>query len=395
MKILLCLLSDQHVPNLLSVHHFQPDRLVLVESASMKSKNAAKNLLRALEAGHLDYRGRYHVEPLPDENNMETIRTSIQRAYDGSPDDQWIANITGGTKPMSIAAYEFFKEKSARVIYTPINCPSELLAVANGENETCRHRPKIREFVAGYGFECQQPPHALRTKEAYARKHWEAARTIAQYATGQSLVKEACSKRLKESPGQRIDLKRGEVQSSSPEVRDALCTTFGLEGTGSSLLGQIDRHIGHFIAGGWLEVFLWGLLDEHQNALRLWNVHLGLVIRPVNVRDGNEYDVGFMRDHALCTVECKSGGQWHDPKFDILYKVEATIRQFRALRVRSFIATTSELIYEKSRLKGRIIKPQIVSRAEAYNCQILGIDEIAGLAQKHVSADDVRKVFFA
>ncbi len=395
MKILFCLLSDQHVPNLLSVHHFKPDRLVLLESAGMKKKDAAKNLLRALEAGDLDYRGRCHVEPLPDENNLATIRTSIKRAYDGSPQDQWIANITGGTKPMSIAAYEFFKEKSARVIYTPINCPTELLDVENGGIETCRHRPKIREFVAGYGFECQQPPHALRTKEAYAKKHWEAARTIAQYSTGKSLVREACSERLKKSRGQRIDLQPGEVQSPSAEVRDALCTTFGLSSKGNSLLGKIDGHVGHFLAGGWLEVFLWGLLDEQQDALGLWNVHLGLVIRPVNVRDGNEYDVGFMREHALCTVECKSGAQWRDPKFDILYKVEATIRQFRALRVRSFIATTSELIYEKSRVNGRILKPQILSRAEAYNCRILGIEQIERLARENISADEVGDVFFA
>ena len=392
MKILLCLLSDQHVPNLLSVHHLQPDRLVLLESAGMKQKDAAKNLLRALDAGGLNYRGRCHVEPLCDENNMEIIRASIQSAYDGSPQDQWIANITGGTKPMSIAAYEFFNEKSARVIYTPINCPTELLDMTNGGNATCQHRPKIREFVAGYGFECQQPPHALKTKEAYARKHWEAARTIAQYSTGKSLVRAACSERLKKSRGNRIDLQQGEVQCSNAELRDALCETFGLFSQGSSLLGKIDRHVGHFLAGGWLEVFFWGLLDEHQNALGLWNVHLGLVIRPINARDGNEYDVGFMRDHALCTVECKSGAQWRDPKFDILYKVEATIRQFRALRVRSFIATTSELIYDKG---GRTIKPQIVSRAEAYNCRILGIDQIAGLAQENISADEVRKVFFA
>ena len=148
MKILFCLLSDQHVPNLLSVHHFKPDRLVLLKSGHEEERRREEPA-PALEAGDLDYRGRCHVEPLPDENNLATIRTSIKRAYDGSPQDQWIANITGGTKPMSIAAYEFFKEKSARVIYTPINCPTELLDVENGGIETCRHRPKIREVVAG------------------------------------------------------------------------------------------------------------------------------------------------------------------------------------------------------------------------------------------------------
>lgn len=66
MKILLCLLSDQHVPNLLSIHHFCPDRLVLVESEQMKGKSKA--LLAALKTGGdndvLDYADRCSIVPL-------------------------------------------------------------------------------------------------------------------------------------------------------------------------------------------------------------------------------------------------------------------------------------------------------------------------------------------
>ena len=46
MRVLLCLLSDQHVPNLLSVHHFQPDRVILIRSAAMAK--AAEYFLDAL-----------------------------------------------------------------------------------------------------------------------------------------------------------------------------------------------------------------------------------------------------------------------------------------------------------------------------------------------------------
>ena len=48
MRTLLCLLSDQHVPNLLSVHHFQPDRLVLVESRQMRERKVGDHFLQAL-----------------------------------------------------------------------------------------------------------------------------------------------------------------------------------------------------------------------------------------------------------------------------------------------------------------------------------------------------------
>ena len=159
------------------------------------------------------------------------------------------------------------------------------------------------------------------------------------------------------------------------------------------MLGKIDGHVGHFLAGGWLEVFLWALFDEQAarsaSGTYTWAWSSGpstfaTATSTTSVSCGNTPSAPWSA----------SRGRWRDPKFDILYKVEATIRQFH-LRVRSFIATTSELIYEKSRVNGRILKPQILARAEAYNCRILGIEQIERLARENISADEVGDVFFA
>jgi hypothetical protein len=116
MKVLLCLLSEQHVPNLLSVHHFQPDRLVLVESEVMKAKKSAAHFLSALKLGGLDYDGRCEIEWLHAEDSLEAIRGALRQAYGKHPSADWIANLTGGTKPMSIATYEFFKALEGRLV---------------------------------------------------------------------------------------------------------------------------------------------------------------------------------------------------------------------------------------------------------------------------------------
>ncbi|NMC21324.1 MAG: DUF1887 family protein, partial [Thermogutta sp.] len=71
MKVLLCLLSEQHVPNLLSVHHLRPDRLVLIETTGMQRRGTAKSFLRALQLGGLDYGDRCDVESLDAEDNLE------------------------------------------------------------------------------------------------------------------------------------------------------------------------------------------------------------------------------------------------------------------------------------------------------------------------------------
>jgi len=66
MKTRVVLLSDQHIPNLLSVHHFKPERLYIVESALMKRTQAAARLLEALKIGGLDYDSRHSIVPVDD-----------------------------------------------------------------------------------------------------------------------------------------------------------------------------------------------------------------------------------------------------------------------------------------------------------------------------------------
>lgn len=77
MKVLLCLLSDQHVPNLLSVHHYVPDQLVLIESRQMESRKVASHFLKALKLGNLDYDARHHIEPLNAEDNSFRCETCV------------------------------------------------------------------------------------------------------------------------------------------------------------------------------------------------------------------------------------------------------------------------------------------------------------------------------
>src|SRR5262249_42289178 len=154
MKVLLCLLSDQHVPNLLSVHHYKPDQLVLIQSAAMQRKEAAAHFQAALHLGGMDYASeeRCHVQPLEAEDDLGVIRECLRHAYARHPGGEWVANLSGGTKPMSIAAYEFFKAVGARLVYVNFSKPSVLLGMDGHPAETCEHRPTLREFLAGYGF---------------------------------------------------------------------------------------------------------------------------------------------------------------------------------------------------------------------------------------------------
>jgi len=382
------LLSPQHVPNLLSVHHFQPDRLILLESAGMKAHRMAAHFLNALKLGGLDYEGRLTIQSLEAEDDLDSIRKSLQEAFGRFPSDAWTVNLTGGTKPMSIAAYEFFKARGGRIIYTNVTRPAVIRNVISGEAIECTHRPRIREFLAGYGFEFRKDAKTIQESESRASQWSDCATLLARHATGHSLVqldegerKKGREKGLELSP-ERI------APQIAPVIHNTLMQTIWKDNNAATKLSKYEVE---FLTGGWLEVFFWDLLSRHANELGLWDIRLGLEVGRNGDSATNEFDVTFMRQHALAMVECKSGAQEHDPGSDILYKVEAVTRQFRAIRVQSFLATTGAKVLGADQQ----IKRTLRDRSDIYNCRILTTSTIQDLARPSISAAEISNVLFS
>ncbi len=391
MKVLLCLLSEQHVPNLLSVHHYKPDRLVLVETVAMQKRRAADNFQTALLVGGLDYRQRCDVELLEAEDNLDAIRAVLRRSFGRYPSAEWIANVTGGTKPMSIAAFEFFKATAGHIIYTNFSRPNVLMSLDSAKEEECPYKLSIKEFLSGYGFEFRKTDDKISQSEKRARSWAECSRIIAAQSSSQDLLHLSDDER-KTARQKGWNVQPGQLNTQSLEVAAAIHSAFGFQGNGDtdSLHGQVDKYSVEFLTGGWLEVFFWDLLSRHAEALAIWDIRLGLDIGRPGDRTGNEFDVAFMHEFGLAILECKSGSQEHDSGGEILYKVEAVTRQFRALRVRSYLATTGTNIFDKH----QNVKDSIKNRSSIYNCRILTADQIRLLANPDISVQAIRGVLF-
>lgn len=397
MRILLCLLSDQHVPNLLSVHHFKPDRLVLVESPQMHGKRVAQHLIAALRRGGLDYEKRHEVEPVAAEDNLEVVGHALRRAFGRHADADWIVNLSGGTKPMSIATYEFFKAVGARLVYVNVRQPNELIGLDGRPTESCTYRPSVNEFLAGYGFEPGKDERKIQEGEDFARRTWECARQIAAGCPSQGIL---CFGDLQNREiKKRWDAARRKGFQPGPEhwgdnlpseVLDAIAQTFGLTIDQGVPAGRLDKYAVEFLTGGWLEVFLWGILNRHAEALGIWDVHLNLEFGKIGIDTKSEFDVAFMHQYRLAVVECKSGAQSHDPGVDALHKLEAVVRQFRALGVNAYLATTSPHVLDKDDHP----KQSVRNRAAVYGSRLLCRRDIQRLAADPDSADLVRELFF-
>jgi hypothetical protein len=151
---------------------------------------------------------------------------------------------------------------------------------------------------------------------------------------------------------------------------------------------KLSKYEAEFLTGGWLEVFVWNVLMRHADALGIWDVRLGLEVGRCGDPSGNDFDVSFMQNHGLSMIECKSGSQNHDPGSDILYKVEAVTRQFRALRVRSYLATTGTNVFDKESK----VKASLRTRADIDQCRILVRDAIRELAHQADNVETIRNI---
>jgi len=393
MKTLVCLISDQHIPNLLTVKAVRPDNLVLLVTEGMK-----KNVdwfLKALAAGGLDYTGKKKIVDIHKENSVDETLNALRAEYVQRPGDEWIINVTGGTKPMSIGAYTFVQENRLRALYIDKSDQHKAIDLSGGESVTLDgQHVSASEFLAGYGYEIRnandlerqnQRASALQDLGAMLTEH-HTDPDIRQFL---GLLQEF--KERKKKVSRRKWEKEGLILTEEEpfwvndgEIRRRICITFCLQENGRALTGHLDRQAVEFLTGRWLEYFVYGLLEPLMPTY-LRCLQVGLTTGQPGPGESNEFDVSFMTERSLCMVECKTGSQRHDSKGDeVLYKMEAIKAGLGALRVKAFLATTAPNIIDPS--TGNI-REALINRSRLYGCTIVHGETLKELASLYLAHD--------
>jgi len=398
-KTLICLLSEQHVPNLLSVHHLKPDHLILIESSGMQKRHSAENFRESLKIGNFDVKCEI-VAIDGNESDFRTCQATFVNVLQKSPrDTEWVINLTGGLKPMAIAAYETFTSVARRrFIYTDHQTPNIIDDFLTGEKESCRYVLSIEEFLSGYGFKYSKKIQDIDAAQAWAKKHRKAAIIMAKHAMdircwGKNALiseRERVKEFMKLKTGKTVDLEPDDLAPTNEDVRKILCTEFDLEEQDGSLMGKIDKYTAKFIDGGWLENFIWLILSDHKEELDLSEVRLGIQIRGKKENTSeNELDVSLMRNYAFEFIECKSGSQEHDKGGEIFYRIEAVRNSPGALRSKAYFVSNSHTFSQDGLdLKSDALK----LRAKTYNCTPILSKAIEDMA-KNPNAETIKQVF--
>lgn len=395
MKIMVCLISGQHVPNHLSIRSEIPfpERLILIVTPLMKARDKHNQLLNALAAGGLDYRAKHDIENLAKEDSISETYDLLKEIYKKHLKDELVLNLTGGTKPMCIGAYEFSKEKNLRTLYVPEGNQHQAIDLLRGSTVDLTHKLSTAEFLEGYGFSILNPDdlerYRKRAQDLFDLSVLLTANSkddclLRMLGRIQFLMQEKKEKAPKEWKRDGLILSEDtNLFLDNEDLQSKIAGKLGLKTKDKIFLGSLDRHKVEFLAGKWLEVFVWGMLSPFVEHERIWDLNQGVRVGKVFPGEDNDLDVAFMMNQSLCIVECKTGDQEHDPAGkDILYKIEAIKSGLRALRVKTFLAATSKNVIDPK--KGGI-KEALQRRADIYECKIIAGEKLRELADLCIS----------
>lgn len=331
-----CLVSHQPTPNLTPVldPRTRPEEVVLLTSEPMRERaDWLENVLRP--------RGvRVARAPLDGAFDIERIREQVFDLVAAREGEDLALNATGGTKPMSIAAFEVFRGLGLPVFYVhPDHDRLVWLYHPAGDRPSAvdlDDRVKLPAFLAAHGVEMQSTsagdgvPAPLRdlTRELVARPD--------RYGRALGFLNHLAA-------SARGSL-RSEPFRGGRGVFGELLELFEAAGCLRRESGRLrfpDETRRFYVNGGWLEAHVYstifGLraeLPEIHDLQASLEVTYGGEVR-------NEVDVAFLADNRLYVVECKTKRFSKSDGFadEALYKLGTLDEQLGGLGARSLLVS--------------------------------------------------------
>ena len=375
-SIHVCLVSDQTIPNILTIHEHRPAELLFITTAAMEKKMKVEATLSCLQSLGLTWDdGRIHRVTVQEDSLLDSHR-KLDEWVTGRESSEFVVNLTGGTKIMSIAAYEFFKEYGAIMRYIPLHKNEYLSTFPKRLGNAAVPLPLrlgVKHYLLAYGLTITNEK-SVRTaaSEAVSRRELTAW-IVTEYGNIKPLL-ERFSEKLRKQRDNRDGFDWSTSYQPGNSQEKELLDRLGFIHNGIEFRRHLSKSEIIYLTGGWLEEYCYNAIHGLKGC-GIDDVVTGVKIMNALKRD-NEFDVMFTRDNALFTVECKSLDQNDDPGAGALYKIAALQKEF-GLRVRSFFVSTSPHI-----LRNGLLKPAIAARAEQFSTIVIKPDDVVNFASR-------------
>lgn len=293
-----CLVSGQATPNITPVldPEFRPRRVVLVVSGEMVDKaKAIEEVIRPLgvQAERLMIANAFDVRGIED-----TLLTWLTE-HDV---ENLALNVTGGTKPMAIAAQVVFRSFEKPVFYVHPEKDQVLFLYPMGDPYDLSNRIRLSPYLKAHGYKILGRQHPALPS---------AGRKLTEYLLGLIGTKADLIGQLNiYAHGAETSLKSVVVDKAYLEDDDFKKMVGRLSAEGLLQLVQEQLHFTDesarfFCNGGWLEFHVFGVVNDLRAKLHIQDAAMSMEV--VSSRKSkNEIDVAFLANNRLHLIECKT-----------------------------------------------------------------------------------------
>jgi len=361
----LILVSAQPIPNLTPVldDTLKPKKVVMLVSEDMQERsNALENIYKS--------RG-IRVERCLLENPWDARQISDQvlDIIANYPEGDIALNATGGTKLMSIAAYEAFRSCDLPVFYVHPEHDRLIWLTPKLPEVDLADRIKLKDYLMAYGASAVTMPEPSGVIAPIRQLTNELLGGIDRFANALSTLNYLAYQAKNPKLTTEID----DGPQSKPQLWELLelFETAGLCQINGQSLRFTDENARFTANGGWLEMHTYGVCLNLKKALGIQDIAYNIDInrQPAGqAQVKNEIDIGLIKANRLHLIECKTKRFEKDKHADVLYKLDSLRDLIGGLQGRAMLVSFNKLD-TPTRARAKELKIELCCHTELRNLQ--------------------------
>lgn len=361
----LILVSAQPIPNLTPIFDdtLRPKKVVMLVSANMLERsNALENIFKprgiSVERCLIE-------DPWDADGIREQVEDLLLTQY---PEGGIALNATGGTKLMSIAAYEAFRSCQLPVFYVHPEHDRLIWLSPKQPDVDLSNRLKLEDYLTAYG----SPVDTLdRTgvKEPIRHLTQQLLTDYDLYAGELGTLNYLALKA--DNPQLTTEIEAGPQTKPLLWELLELFEAAGLCNIKGHNLCFVDENARFTTNGGWLEMHTYALCLNLKKIMGIQDIacNINLARQPAGrAVVKNEIDIGLIKANRLHLIECKTQRFKEDKDADVLYKLDSLRDLMGGLQGRAMLVSFNHLD-KSSRARAKELAIELCCGTELKNLQ--------------------------
>lgn len=360
----LILVSAQPIPNITPMldEAIKPQKVLMLVSPDMRER--AKALENIFKPRGISVE-QYAIDDPWDAERISDTALDILSQY---PDGDIALNATGGTKLMSIAAYEAFRSEKAPIYYVHPEHDRLLWLSPKRAPHELADRLKLKDYLMAYGADQVDIPDLGQSVPAPIQALTQNLLAgIDRYADELGALNYLALQA--DNPQLSTQIEHGPQAKPMLWELLELFEQAGLCRIDGRRLSFPDQQARFVANGGWLEMHTYKISTQLKKDCRIQDVACNITIQrhpagktPVK----NEIDVGLIRDNRLHLIECKT--KRFEKDADVLYKLDSLRDLIGGLQGRAMLVSFNSLD-KVSRARAKELNIALCSKTDLRNLQ--------------------------